>query len=159
MQEGRDPASLSSNLLARKGRAEPAMRRHREHEHAQSSDDLGWNDWGERAGEGLAEVPFDTGHETADTPPAPPRAMPEVLRQIEQLARRINGGGKRAAAVAAEGRRAAFTLRLDAERHLRLRLASALLGTSAQDIVIEALDAYLSNLPENPVAGPTGRQR
>ena len=43
--------------------------------------------------------------------------------------------------------RAAFTLRLDRERHLKLRLASALGHRSAQAIVTEALDAFLHALP------------
>ena len=47
-----------------------------------------------------------------------------------------------------EGRKAAFTLRLDAERHLRLRLASAVTGQSAQQIVTSALDALLESIPE-----------
>jgi hypothetical protein len=44
--------------------------------------------------------------------------------------------------------KAAFTLRLDEERHLRLRLASAVTGRSAQQIVAGALDAFLESLPE-----------
>jgi len=44
--------------------------------------------------------------------------------------------------------KAAFTLRLDEERHLRLRLASAVTGASAQQLVTEALDAFLESLPE-----------
>lgn len=44
--------------------------------------------------------------------------------------------------------KAAFTLRLDENRHLRLRLASALSGRSAQLLVTEALDAFLESLPE-----------
>ena len=44
--------------------------------------------------------------------------------------------------------KAAFTLRLDEGRHLRLRLASALSGQSAQVLVTEALDAFLQSLPE-----------
>lgn len=43
--------------------------------------------------------------------------------------------------------RAAFTLRLDQERHLKLRLASAVTHRSAQMLVIEALDAFLANTP------------
>jgi predicted DNA-binding protein len=43
--------------------------------------------------------------------------------------------------------RAAFTLRLDPERHLRLRLASAHQHRSSQQIVVEALDRYLEQLP------------
>jgi hypothetical protein len=46
--------------------------------------------------------------------------------------------------------KAAFTLRLDPERHLKLRLACALSHKSAQNVVTAALDAFLAtqNLPE-----------
>jgi hypothetical protein len=44
--------------------------------------------------------------------------------------------------------KAAFTLRLDADRHLRLRLACAVSHRSAQQIVTEALDTFLKSLPE-----------
>lgn len=47
-----------------------------------------------------------------------------------------------------EGRKAAFTLRLDSQRHLRLRLATAVTGQSAQQIVTSALDALLASIPE-----------
>jgi len=51
---------------------------------------------------------------------------------------------------AAKGRKtkAAFTLRLDPERHLKLRLACAVSRDSAQAIVTEALDRFLATLPE-----------
>ena len=51
---------------------------------------------------------------------------------------------------AAKGRKgkAAFTLRLDPERHLKLRLACAIGRKSAQSIVTEALDRYLASLPD-----------
>jgi len=48
----------------------------------------------------------------------------------------------------AEGRKAAFTLRLDAERHLRLRLACAVQNRSAQLLVTDALDQLLGSLPD-----------
>lgn len=44
--------------------------------------------------------------------------------------------------------RAAFTLRLDPDRHLKLRLACAVGGRSAQMLVTDALDALLSSMPE-----------
>ena len=44
------------------------------------------------------------------------------------------------------GKRAAFTLRLDADRHLKLRLACTLRGRSAQQLVTEALDQLLGNM-------------
>jgi hypothetical protein len=55
---------------------------------------------------------------------------------------------RRAASAAMAREKAAFTLRLDAERHLRLRLASAIYNRSAQQILIDVLDEYLSELPE-----------
>lgn len=51
-------------------------------------------------------------------------------------------------AIVAPGRKSAFTLRLDAERHLRLRLACAVTGRSAQQIVTSALDALIESIPE-----------
>lgn len=44
--------------------------------------------------------------------------------------------------------KAAFTLRLDPERHLKLRLACALNGRSAQLLVTDALDHFLGGMPE-----------
>lgn len=51
-------------------------------------------------------------------------------------------------AAAPAGRRAAFTLRLDSDRHLKLRLASAVTGQSAQQLVTAALDELLTKIPE-----------
>ncbi len=48
----------------------------------------------------------------------------------------------------ADGRKAAFTLRLDADRHLRLRLACAVQNRSAQQLVTAALDQLLQSLPD-----------
>jgi hypothetical protein len=91
---------------------------------------------------------------------------PEVLRQFEELQARIEtpvveiaapaasakpvrrSAVRRAPAEAHQREKAAFTLRLDAERHLRLRLASAIYNRSAQHILIDVLDNYLSALPE-----------
>ena len=47
-----------------------------------------------------------------------------------------------------KGKRTAFTLRLDAERHLKLRLACTLAGRSAQSLVTEALDTMIADMPE-----------
>lgn len=44
--------------------------------------------------------------------------------------------------------KAAFTLRLDPERHLKLRLACAVRGISAQLLVTDALDQLLCAMPE-----------
>ena len=50
-------------------------------------------------------------------------------------------------AAGAKGK-AAFTLRLDPNRHLKLRLACAVNGRSAQQIVTDALDHLLEHMPE-----------
>ncbi|MCO4091922.1 MAG: hypothetical protein HEQ34_08225 [Sphingorhabdus sp.] len=44
--------------------------------------------------------------------------------------------------------KAAFTLRLDSERHLKLRLACAVQHESAQQLVTAALDALIESMPE-----------
>ncbi|MGI8706286.1 MAG: hypothetical protein ACR2JJ_10940 [Sphingomicrobium sp.] len=44
--------------------------------------------------------------------------------------------------------KAAFTLRLDPERHLKLRLAYAVSGSSAQLLVTQAVDDFLATMPE-----------
>lgn len=46
------------------------------------------------------------------------------------------------------GRRAAFTLRIDPDRHLQLRLACTLAGRSAQQLMTDALDRLISELPD-----------
>ncbi len=54
---------------------------------------------------------------------------------------------KKRAAPGSKGK-AAFTLRLNADRHLKLRLACAVNNKSAQMLVTEALDVLLDNMPE-----------
>ncbi len=44
--------------------------------------------------------------------------------------------------------KSAFTLRLDGERHLKLRLACAISNQSAQQLVTAALDAFIEGMPE-----------
>ncbi|HEV2043848.1 MAG TPA: hypothetical protein VGR05_04130 [Sphingomicrobium sp.] len=51
-------------------------------------------------------------------------------------------------AVAGSKAKAAFTLRLDKDRHLKLRLACAVTGRSAQQLVTDALDGLLAAMPE-----------
>ena len=80
---------------------------------------------------------FDGFEEPEFTPaPAAPR---EAKADIVSLPQRAAKG---------DHRKAAFTLRLDAERHLRLRLACAVTRHSAQQIVARALDEALAGIPE-----------
>ncbi|HEY0960064.1 MAG TPA: hypothetical protein VGE05_12455 [Novosphingobium sp.] len=158
-------ASLSPGLLARKGAARPAMRPQIQplrqfHEAAarQIEDDLGWNDMGAETQEpcAAASEPSDAAEHQAEIVVLPTVAeptlsppVPEVLRQQEQVATRIAGATVKARRSAlAEGRRAAFTLRLDSERHLKLRLASVVTNRSAQQLVTEALDRLIEGMSE-----------
>ena len=136
-RSGRTVASLNPTLLARKGGARPAMRSQLavslEADPAAALEDLGWNDLGltdEGASAALGHVvsfPRDTIARPA------PRAC---------SARRPSGSALK------QGGKAAFTLRLDAERHLRLRLACTLDARSAQALVTDALDRVLAEMPE-----------
>lgn len=117
MFEPKPIASLSGGLLARKGEAHPAIRR--------------------------AHVPMSVA--------APPRE--QQARIVRSFARPrpelaiTEDATPVAEAAPTRKARAAFTLRLDADRHLRLRLASAVGNRSAQQIVTAALDAFLDSQP------------
>ena len=167
-------ASLSSTLLARKGGAKPAMRPQSAlisgHAAAASVEDLGWNDMGTdeepaRDAEVLQLTPSPANpataaqaraidHEAYDQLDAVGPAEPPVRKQQVALAERLTdpepAAEPRAPRSVARGggKRAAFTLRLDAQRHLKLRLACTVRGRSAQQIVTEALDALLGDMPE-----------
>jgi len=71
-----------------------------------------------------------------------------VIQQLVQPKRPRSAPPAAVPATVTAKNKAAFTLRLDEERHLRLRLASAVMRQSAQQIVTAALDAWLDQLPE-----------
>lgn len=161
MAEPKPLASLTSGLLARKGAAQPAMRRPmlgfgRTQMSAMQQDDLGWNDMGfdvEPVHEPVEEPVAPIGL----TPMAPVVPVPPVVEERKVLAKRLAARPAKAKAetvpvekaeLVGRGRKAAFTLRLDAQRHLKLRLACAITGRSAQQIVTKALDDFLNDLPE-----------
>lgn len=68
---------------------------------------------------------------------------PEIVRKAKAEIKAVIPAKR-----AAKGKRAAFTLRLDPERHLRLRLACAVSGRSAQQVVTQAIDDLLTTIPE-----------
>ena len=137
--EAKPFASLSSSLLARKGQAKPAMRPQGFGGFGAPQEDLGWNDMG------------------FDAPRPAPADAPPVVHQQEALAAQFSPPPAAEKPVpkpraprqarALNGHKAAFTLRLDEGRHLRLRLASALQRRSSQRLVTEALDALLDSMP------------
>jgi hypothetical protein len=107
------------------------------------------------------DAPFDAPEEAVAPPPpvveapvAPPpvveqqRALRESFapRRVEQA--EVVALPRRRAAPSSVKAKAAFTLRLDPERHLKLRLASAVTRLSAQQLVTGALDDFLNSLPE-----------
>ncbi|MEG3179994.1 hypothetical protein [Sphingomonas sp. LT1P40] len=153
-------ASLSSGLLARKGQARPAMRPQGfvGLNPGTSLDDLGWNDMGVDAFEPAPvteAVPPVLAQRLAlaeeFTPPPQPVLAPEPVVETPVAESRPVSTATAARIgreVSVKKGKAAFTLRLDTDRHLKLRLASALSGRSAQLLVTEALDAFLETLPE-----------
>ena len=138
-------------------------------------EDLGWNDMGETEStvvpfgapdEQLQQPPLTGGvpavvrqqgaladHVASDLDYEPQYPEPSPLiplaahRYARSVAENTNTAAERHSALAA-GRRAAFTLRVDEARHLKLRLACTMQGRSAQQLVTQALDRLLSELPE-----------
>ena len=70
-----------------------------------------------------------------------------VVQQAEVVASTPRRAAKPRSAPGSKAK-AAFTLRLDPDRHLKLRLACAVGGRSAQQLVTDALDALLAGMPE-----------
>ncbi|GHH08735.1 hypothetical protein [Sphingomonas glacialis] len=166
-------ASLSSTLLARKGMAKPAMRPQGFGGFGAmpgAHDDLGWNDMGDTPPVPPVLVQREVLREEFAQPVAAPEpvvmpeavpvaAEPEPAAALEPEPARLVSKPVSVATATRIGRetskkhnkkrpKSAFTLRLDEDRHLRLRLASALHNASAQSLVTEALDQFLQTLPE-----------
>jgi hypothetical protein len=178
MNEPKPFASLTSGLLARKGAAKPAMRPqgfgqgfgledlgwndmgHGQREPA-AVHPIAREDVAEHVPSSIAALTPSPKPETdapspvieqqraleetfADRPvaePPAPVAEPEAPAALVELPPRTRQqGGAKA--------KAAFTLRLDSDRHLKLRLACAVTHRSAQQIVTLALDDFLNTLPE-----------
>jgi hypothetical protein len=138
MSESKPLASLSAGLLARKGAAKPAMRP----QMYNAQDDLGWNDMGEppaaeRPAAAVVPIPIAFS-QPAEEPPAPS----VVAQQQAALAETFEARARPRAAPGSKGK-SAFTLRLDGDRHLKLRLMGAHQHRSAQSLVTEALDRFL----------------
>ncbi|MBD2842669.1 type II toxin-antitoxin system HicB family antitoxin [Erythrobacter rubeus] len=141
-------------------------------------EDLGWNDMGQDEGDNSVHTgPAETADIVSISSKAANEdgsigESPVVLRQQKDLSDRIlanavmdvassedtaqnvkpaskkKSAAKKTKKAGKTGKRAAFTLRLDTERHLKLRLASTMQGISAQALVTEALDALLEQFSE-----------
>jgi hypothetical protein len=100
------------------------------------------------------QVGFDNFDDFAEEPeslaaaPTSVTATPEPVTPL--LLRRGSTDAPRSRARSKPGlkEKAAFTLRLDSERHLKLRLACAVRHQSAQQLVTDALDALLGSMPD-----------
>ena len=121
MTESKPLASLTPSLLARKGAGKPT----------EPSSTIGVIRPVE-GGQSARGAPVDAGDHRGAT-------MPSVLADRDTLIDRVSK---------AMANKAAFTLRLDADRHRKLRLACAVNGVSAQQFVTQALDALLEAMPE-----------
>jgi len=96
---------------------------------------------------GADEVEDDQIDETAELfEPEAEESAPAPVHFVPAEPRPARGRQPRAAA-GSKGK-AAFTLRLESERHLKLRLACAVNGRSAQQLVTAALDQFLAAMPE-----------
>lgn len=162
--ETKAAASLTGGLLAHKGLARPAMRRPVAAlgpRAVTALDDLGWNDMGEDVAAPVAAVPTPSPvaqhiaaiQETLNrreeeraqvvqavlSAPPVPKLAPAAPRKTRDKAP--------AALAQSSARKTAFTLRIDAERHLRLRLLSAVTNLSAQQLLTGALDALIAQHP------------
>ncbi len=91
------------------------------------------------------------------TPPPPPLSISREVAPLTEHSAVVEAARKakkttKNPAPAKKSRtrkaKAAFTLRLDAERHLKLRLATAVKNVSAQQLVTKAVDEYLRTIPE-----------
>lgn len=96
------------------------------------------------------EEEVDETAELYEAAPAEPAAPAEVVPMLTRAAEPQVTPSRppRPRAVPGSKGKAAFTLRLDPSRHLKLRLACAVNGRSAQQIVTDALDQLLDAMPE-----------
>jgi hypothetical protein len=121
-------ASLTGALLARKGKAAPSKL---------AAPALGDGEPSLAAARSIASA-AETAAETAAEPPRAPLQPRPASRQATQ---RPPGQP-----VTDRFGRARVSLRLDPERHQRLKLAAAHARLSIQDILTGALDAYVSSI-------------
>jgi hypothetical protein len=87
----------------------------------------------------FAEPAEEVFEEPAPVAFVPQRRAPAVTAPVRPRRPRAAPGSKA---------KSAFTLRLDPSRHLKLRLACAVDGRSAQQLVTDALDQLLQAMPE-----------
>ena len=120
------PSKLTSALIARKGHAVPS----------------GYG-FGSRSQPAPASVGANSGSESCSQPQSPATAgaeAPVAEGAVNKAPRR------RTVAVFGAAERSRVSLRLDDERHLRLKLTASHMQTTLQDILTQALDTYLDQI-------------
>ena len=115
-------------------------------QHAEIADRLGVED---------SDEEIDETAEQLESEPAPVAVLPAPAPASAPAPRRAP---RPRSAPGSKGK-AAFTLRLDPSRHLKLRLACAVDGRSAQQIVTDALDQLLGRMPELDVMAEKAKRQ
>lgn len=143
----KDAARLSADLLARKGEAAPAM----SPQLPTGSKFLSGGRWvplgfGSRKAEGEATPPADTPAEARSG--AEPLPVTAAIPEPDNAPLRPEFSPPGEGRIAASGRRIALTLRLDRRRHLGLKIVSAHVRRSGQNLMLEALDSLLDSYAE-----------
>jgi hypothetical protein len=129
-------------------------------EEAGEGDDFDYEAWTADESNEADQEEFEQGYEPsygdnfddvdyAALAPAPVVApAPAKRRRTPRAPARLATRAPAKASAKATERRAAFTLRLDPERHLKLRLAATMQGVSAQVLLTEALDRLLAEFDD-----------
>ena len=102
------------------------------------------------------EAPAEPVEKTTTAVPIPlsisrevqPLAENSALLAADEIGKREKKISRPATISRTRKAKTAFTLRLDPERHLKLRLATAVKNVSAQQLVTKAVDEYLKSIPE-----------
>ena len=101
-----------------------------------------------RVSEELDEEEIDETAELYETEELEAEPLPKLVAQPILVPAPAPRRAPRPRSAPGSKARAAFTLRLDPDRHLKLRLACAVDGRSAQQLVTDALDQLLERMPE-----------
>lgn len=144
-------ASLTASLLVRKGQARPALRPGI----VLDADDPDYDESVFDGGSSRSiDLPVSRAERVVEWMPRAANALPDPVpapaAEVVQMPRR--GVRERAAAPVKD--KISFTLRLDSERHMKVRLLAAQRRTSAQSVIVEALDHYLTGLARDGLGEP-----
>ena len=130
---GADPGRLAGSRPAGRDRRPLQRCRHRRRGRGDYSTKLPRHPFRKRS---VAAEPFE------------PESVAQIIAVVPAPIAPAPRRAPRPRAAAGTKAKAAFTLRLDPERHLKLRLACAVDGRSAQQLVTTALDHLLERMPE-----------